>query len=432
MISLQNNFYQYKTKTMQISKNQSLTFIFGIFLSVNVFSQSVTEWRGIGRTGVYNEPGLLTEWPAAGLQLLWSVAEIPTGYSSPVIVDGTVFITGRKDTMDILTAIDKAGKQLWQISYGRAWNESFPESRCAPTYENGRLYLSSGLGDLACVDANDGKILWSLRASEKYEGGFGTWGISESPLIIDNKLIYSPGGNKTAMIALDKSNGNLIWQSESLNDRPAYTSPILITHNGQNQIINVSESYIYGVSPIDGKIIWKFDYMHYTNPENADINTNSPLFYNGGIFVSNGYNHCGVLLKLSDDGSSVTPAWANTDLDTHHGGYVRIGEYIYGSNWLNNGMGNWICLDWNTGKTMYNTEWNNKGPIISDGQMLYCQDEKKGNFALVKANPEKFEVTSSFKIPLGTGPYWAHPVISNGVLYVRHGMALMAYDIKQK
>jgi outer membrane protein assembly factor BamB len=421
-----NHFYMQKTKKL------IWTGILSLLITFNVISQSVNEFRGTGRTGVYSEAGLLKKWPDGGPTLLWSVKDLPVGFSSVSIANNTAYLTGKKDSMDIVSAIDLNGKLKWQTAYGRSWNQSFPESRCTPTIENGRLYLTSGLGDVICMDASNGKIIWSQNASEKYEGSFGMWGIAESPLIIGNKLIFTPGGPNTTMIALDKTNGNLIWKSKTLDDNPSYTSPILIQYGEKQQIINVSQSYIYAVSPDDGKMIWKFNYIKFENSEDGDINTNSPLYYNGSIFVSNGYDHCGVLLKLSEDGSSVSVAWSNRTLDTHHGGYVRIGNYIYGSNWLNNGMGNWVCLDWKTGKTMYDTAWINKGAIISDGEMLYCQEEKTGNVALVKADPEKFVVTSTFKIPFGTGPYWAHPVICNGVLYIRHGNAVMAYDIKTK
>jgi outer membrane protein assembly factor BamB len=421
-----------KLGLMKIRHKIILTCLLGIICTINVFSQSVTEWRGPDRSGVYNEPGLLKEWPASGPQLLWTVKDLPKGYSSVTVANGTIYLTGLNDSMDIVSAIDLNGTLKWQTIYGNSWIESFPDSRCTPTIDNDRLYLTSGKGEVVCLDAANGKIIWSLNASELFEGNFGSWGIAESPLVIDNKLIFTPGGKKTTMIALDKTNGGLLWQSKSLHDNPSYTSPLLIQYGEKQQIINVSESYIFAVSPDDGKLIWKFDYLKYSNASNGDINTNTPLYYNGNIFVSNGYDHGNVLLKLSEDGSSVSPAWSDITLDTHHGGYVRIDDYIYGSNWLNNGMGNWVCLEWKTGKLMYETKWFNKGPIISDGEMLYCQEEKTGNFALVKADPEKFVVTSAFKIPFGSGPYWAHPVICNGVVYIRHGNALMAYDIKKK
>ena len=165
--------------------------------------------------------------------------------------------------------------------------------------------------------------------------------------------------------------------------------------------------------------------------EHFNIQINTPLFWDGGIFVTNGYNHPNGMLDLSEDGNSVTQRWSEKVLDTHLGGDVRLGSYIYGSNWQNNAKGKWVCLDWNTGKLMYETEWITKGQIISADGMLYCYEEKTGNIALVKPSPEKFEIISSFQIPLGSGVSWSHTVINNGILYVRHMDALMAYKIKE-
>jgi outer membrane protein assembly factor BamB len=407
---------------------RSAFFLFVSF-SLATQAQSVLEWRGTDRTGIYPEQGLMKSWPVEGPELIWSALNLPAGWSS-VSTDGTsIFLTGKKDMDDLVTALSMDGKVLWQTVYGRSWNQSFPDSRCTPTISNGKLYVTSGLGDVACINATTGAIIWSLKASEQFEGTFGQWGIAESPIILENKMFFSPGGKKTSMVALDKETGKTIWQSESLGDNPSYSTPILIDYAGHKQIVNVSEEYIYAVSPDNGKILWKFPFGQYAS-DGTNINTNSPLYSDGKIFVSDGYNHANVMLQLSADGNSVSLVWSNSVLDTHHGGYVKIGDYIYGSNWIHNGMGNWVCLEWNTGKIMYETAWKNKGPVISDGEMLYCQEEKGGNIALVKADPAAFTVTSTFKIPSGTGPYWAHPVICNGVMYLRHGNALMAYKIR--
>ena len=158
----------------------------------------------------------------------------------------------------------------------------------------------------------------------------------------------------------------------------------------------------------------------------------TPLWYNDKVYFTGGYNHGGIMINLTDQGRKASVSWTNTDLDVHHGGVVLVDGYIYGANWLNNGNGNWCCIDWNTGKKMYEEHWKCKGSIISADGMLYIYDEKTGFVGLVRPDPEKFDLVSSFKIKLGSGPYWPHPVIHNGVLFIRHGEALMAYDIKEK
>ncbi|NJK85777.1 MAG: hypothetical protein HC906_07205 [Bacteroidales bacterium] len=137
------------------------------------------------------------------------------------------------------------------------------------------------------------------------------------------------------------------------------------------------------------------------------------------------------MFKLSEDGLNIELKWTSPVLDVHHGGSVLIDGYIYGSNWINNGTGNWCCLDWNTGETKYEKTWKCKGSVISADSMLYCYEERTGYIALVKPTPEDFALVSSFKIPAGTGPHWAHPVINDGILYVRHGNSLMAYNIRK-
>jgi len=418
-----------------MKKFNLIVYIITLF-SLNAHSQVISEWRGLGRTGVYNETGLLKVWPADGPKLLWTNDNLPEGHSSVAIGNNAIYLTGKVDSMDVLIALDIDGKLKWKLPYGRSWNQSFPESRCTPTIEGNNIYVSSGMGDLACVDAISGKFIWSQKAATEYEARFNDWGVAENLLIKDNKLFFSPVGKQTTTIALDKLTGKLIWKSESLGDSLAYVSPILINYAGKDILINVAAANIFGVDISNGKILWKFAYEDFCRPVDPPwppvINCTTPLYSDGQIYVTSGYNHVGVMLKLNADASNVEMVWKDSVLDNHHGGVVKIGDYIYGSNWINNGFGNWCCIEWKTGKKMYETKWNNKGPIISNDGFLYCYDEKSGNLGLIKATPEKFEPTSSFRIKSGKGPYWSHPVIKDGILYVRHGNALMAYLIKEK
>ncbi|MBL6962468.1 MAG: PQQ-like beta-propeller repeat protein [Bacteroidetes bacterium] len=403
-----------------------------VILSIQLSAQNISEWRGPDRTGVYSEIGLLKQWPEEGPEMLWAYEDLPKGYSSVSLGNGLIYCTGKVDTMDAVIAIDKAGKFKWKTAYGRAWDATYPESRSTPTLENDRLYVSSGSGDVACLNALDGSIIWKVEASKTLNGTFGRWGLAESLLIYEDKVFFTPGGKETTMIALDKKTGDLIWKSESIDDAPSYTSPLLINHHNKKIIVNTTASYVIGVLPENGKILWKFNFKSYSNEKGWNNQTNTPLYYNGKLYVTSGYDHKGVMLELSKNGNSVSFVWSDEVLDVHHGGVVKVGDYIYGANWMGNRMGHWICLDWESGEMMYNEEWINKGSIISAEGMLYCYEEKTGNIALVKADPKEFKIISSFKINLGNGPHWSHLVIKDGILYVRHGNALMAFDIKEK
>jgi outer membrane protein assembly factor BamB len=418
----------------------SLLIILTIGISIQLSEgQKISEWRPENRTGISSEKGLLKTWPVNGPSLLWQNEELPAGFSSVTFGKNSIYLTGIKDKSDIIVAMDTLGKIKWQTPYGTAWNDSYPESRCSPTVDGNKIYVTSGSGEVACIDANTGKIIWSVKASELYKGTFGPWGIAESVIIDGDKLYFTPGGSETMTVALNKNTGKLIWKTESLNDRPGYVSPVLINHSGKRLIVNVSASYIFAVDPANGKIVWKVNHVD-INGEKAKaewddapaIKCVTPLYSDGKIYVTGGYNHGGIMLNLTEGGNKATLAWKDDVLDVHHGGAVLVNGFIYGANWLSNGDGNWCCIDWKTGQKKYEEHWKNKGSIIFADGMLYIYDEKSGFVGLVKPNPVKFDLVSNFRITKGSGPHWAHPVIHNKKLYIRHGKVLMAYNIKGK
>ncbi len=408
-------------------------YLFSLLIIALIYTNSlaqVYEWRGEGRNGIYDGKGLLTEWSENGPVLNWSLLDLPTGYSSPSIAYNTIYLAGSRDSADVLVAISLDGEIKWERAFGRAWLNNYRAGRSTPTIDDNKVYVTSGMGEVVCFNALDGEIIWKVDAHGIHEGKFGRFGLSESILIVDDKVFYTCAGDKTTMIALNKLNGNLIWASESIGDSPAYCSPLLIEKDGIRIITTLTKKYLIGINPENGNIIWKFNYSDYAGERAYNNHSNTPTYHDGSLFISSGYNHKSVKLKLAEDLSSVSIEWINEVLDNHHGGIVKLGDYIYGSSWDNNSNGKWICLDWNTGEIMYETEWFNKGQIIAAGDYLYCYDEKYGNVALVKAAPYEFNVISSFKITQGKrGPFWAHPVIDNGLLYMRHEDAFMVYNI---
>jgi len=395
-------------------------------------AQQISEWREENRTGVSSETGLMKSWPDTGPTLLWSNLELPKGYSSVSFGNNVMYLTGTEDADEVLVALDMNGRILWQTVMGRAWTGSNPDSRATPTVEGDKVYTCSGFGDIACFNAVTGQIIWSYKASEMNQGTYGRWGVAESLLINDNQLYFSPGGPETMTIALNKTTGDIIWKSESLNDKPGYVSPILIDYAGKRMIVNVSLEHVFAVDASNGEILWKVAHKN-PRPGRDLIKCVTPLFHEGQVYVTGGYDTGGMMVKIADDGKSADVVWTDDVLDVHHGGVVLINGYIYGANWLNNADGNWCCIDWNTGKKMWEEHWNCKGSIISAEGMLYIYDEKNGNVGLLKATPEKFDLISTFQVTQGSmGPFWAHPVIHEGILFIRHNNALMAYNIKAR
>lgn len=398
--------------------------LFLILLPLFAASQ-IAQFRGPDRNGIYPDKNLLDKWPEAGPELIFTAEGIGSGWSSATVSDKFIYITGMKDTIDYLSCIDYTGKIVWQVPYGRAWTKSYPDTRSTPTLENNRLYVISGTGQLGCFDATDGKQIWSVDVDKQFECQWYMWGVAESPLIVGDKVICSPYGKKTALVAFDKNTGKLIWQTKSIGGLRAYVSPILFEYKNFKYILSENTEKLIAVNPDNGDIAWEY------TCKGDKIAPNTPLFKDNEIYITKGYNSPSVMLQMAADGKSVSEKWVDSTLDCHHGGVVLVDGTIYGTNWINNGKGNWCSLNWNTGKIGYETTWFNKGSIISADNKLYCYEEKSGNLGLVKPNPEKFEVISSFKINKGTGMYWSHPSIYKGKLFVRHGNFLMAYNISK-
>ncbi len=417
-------------------QKNSLLIICALFISILSNAQTISEWREEGRTGVSAETGLLKVWPAEGPELLWTNSGLPKGHSSVTFGNNLAYVTGLEGEYDVVVAIDDKGAIRWKRPYGRCWSGSYSDSRCTPTVEGDRVYVSGGLGDIACIDGNSGVIVWTYKAGEIHKGISGTWGMAESLLIDGDKLYFTPGGPETMTIALNKNDGKLIWKTESLNDGAAYVSPLLIDHEGNKLLVNISSSYVYSVDVMDGTIPWKIDHLKIhghrtTGGDRPATKCITPVYHQGKIYVTAGYNAGGIMINLEEKGKLASVAWTDTVMDAHHGGVVLIDGYLYGSNWIHNSDGNWCCMDWETGTIMYEEHWNCKGSIIAAEGLLYVCDEKRGNVGLVRATPEKFDLISTFRITQGTGPFWAHPSIHGGILFIRHGNALMAYNIRK-
>ncbi len=417
-------------------KQLNLILLFLVILSQQIYAQAISQWRGPDRNGVFPETGLLKSWPEAGPALLWTNDGLDDGFSSVSVTDQAIYVTGREDSTEYLTALDPDGNLLWRLPYGPGGKSSYPDARCTPTVEGNQVYLISGRGQVVCIDSRQKKIQWSVPAFDELQGEYWKWGIAESPLLVDDKVIYTPGGSQTTMIALDKQSGKTVWQTQSLNDTTAYVSPILIQHEDKKIIVNMTINHIFGVDAQNGQILWKVKYsdiqpptFHPWAPKNNCI---TPLYFDGYLFITSGYDHVGIMFKLLAGDAGIQQVWLSSTLDCHHGQVVRVGDYIYGANWIDNRNGNWCCLDWKTGETRYEKEWHCKGSISAADGMLYCYEEKGGNLALVEPTPDDFKIVSSFEITAGNGPHWTQPVIDNGVLYIRHGKVLMAYNIKAK
>jgi len=415
-------------KRKQVTFALVIIFIFKLNLTI---SAQDAQWRGPDRNGVFPETGLLKGWPKDGPELLFNVEGIGKGFSSVAATKNRIFVTGNIDTTEYLSCLDLKGNLLWQEPYGRCWIQTYPEARCTPLIDGNRAYVLSGLDNLVCFDALTGDKMWTIDVHEKYRSEWDLFGVSESLLLVDDKLIVTPGGPETTVIALNKLNGELIWKSRSMHQKRSNISPQLIDHCGKKYIITAVQTHLIGVDAENGEILWTYHYNYLDkNGDNATIFTNTPVYKDSCLWLSDGWDVKSVMLQIAPDGKSVSEKFVDHTFDNQNHGVVLVDGFLYGSNFTGRQSGKWVCMNWHTGEIMWIGDFHNKGPIIAADGMLYIMEERRGNMALVKADPATFEVVSSFRIKGGAGPYWARPVIYKGMLLVRHGEVLMAYNVK--
>jgi outer membrane protein assembly factor BamB len=393
-----------------------------ITLSVSISAQTITQFRGPQRNGIYQETNLLKSWPAEGPAMLWKADGIGNGYSSPIISGERIYVTGEIDSIGYLFAYTKSGSLLWKKETGPEWMENFTGSRSTPTLVDGLLYVETSMGRIICFNALDGSPKWSVDMLKDLHGVNVRFGYSEG-LLLNNNLVYCfPGGPDTNAVALDRISGKIVWISKAMGDSTAYTSPLLISLPSRKIIVNFSIHNLIGLDAATGKLLWSKQLKGI-----GDIHGNTSLFDNGSIYFLAGSGSGAVKLALSDDGSSISEVWSNSNVTDVHGGFVKIGNYIYTSQYKPR---RYCSLDATTGLLSDSLKFD-KGCLIFADDMLYCYTEK-GMVGLVKQENGKMELVSSFKMPVGTKEFFTIPAISEGVLYLRHGNALLAYDIRMK
>jgi outer membrane protein assembly factor BamB len=402
------------------------------------------QWRGPNRDGISTETGLLKAWPKGGPPLAWKINLGGYGYASPSIVGDKIYITaaedhekGQKEFALCLSAKD--GRQIWKTPELPVGDKKYSDysrgngPRSSPTVAGEFVYILGAHGDLCCLKAADGSVVWSHNLVKDFGGKLEAWGYSESVLIDGGKLVCTPGGDKGTILALDPKTGKKIWQSEELKDPPGYASIIAADIGGVRQYITQTNKSAVGVRASDGKLLWRVAQL-----KRGVAVIPTPIVHDGYAFFTSGYGAGCELIKLEPDGdgTKATVVYTNNKLLTnHHGGAIRIGGYVYGHS---DSGGRWVCFDDTQGGSDPTSEFKfGKGSVIAADGRLYCYSESKGEVVLVDASPGGWKEMGRFEIPQKSTPrrggsIWTHPVIANGKLYLRDHELLFCYNIAAK
>ncbi len=411
-----------------VMKNLCLLLSLLLLRSCSPGEPEIYQWRGAGRSGIYPDKELLKGWPEEGPREIWWVDGIGNGFGSPVFAGERLYITGEIDSMSVLHCLDLEGKMIWQKVLGREWVKSYRGSRSAPTIVGDHIYVGSGMGNLYCLEKDSGKILWSKDFSTDFEGQYPLHGHTEAPVVSGNKVFWAPGGKEFNVVALDRYTGDLIWSNPGFSERSGYNASNLIELPHRTLYVTFSAYHLMGFDAESGEMIWsqlqdnlppdqrKFGY--------GDTHPNAVIYSDGYIYYAASDGNDGVKLKLSKDGSEITEIWRNPGFDSFMGGIVKTGNFIYGTADSKKQL---VAIDATSGQLTDSLKIGWGAVISADGHLYYYN--QKGDLKLIEYQDGKLKEISSFKVSRGSGEHFSHPVIYKGMLYQRHGMALMAYDI---
>ena len=379
-----------------------------LIVSLSSNAQDVAQWRGPDRNGIYNESGLLKKWPDTGPKLLWHFDDLGDGHTSAAVTGSGIYTSGMVNGNGFVYAFDKSGKLLWKKEYGKEWAENWNGTRSTPLVVDDKLYVLSSYWKLVCMNTSNGQEIWSADMKKDYGAKDNEWGISENLLFDGNILYCTPGGSGASLVALDRNTGKMIWKSKGNGNKSAYCSPVMIKVQNRKIIITMMEKSVCAFEASTGKLLWQYEHINDTG-----VHPNVPVYINGYLYCTSGYGKGGEMLKLSDDGNSVTEVWKNNELDSRTGGVVVLNGRIYGTGDRNKKL---FCLDWQTGKQLFSAKEMAPATLIANDGLLYIYSES-GKVFLVKPETDGFNILSSFAVPFGANPHWAHLVIKDKKLY---------------
>ena len=381
-----------------------------------------TNFRGPKRDGKYDEASVSTNWPATGLPVLWK-QPVGVGHASFVVADGKAYTIEQRRSQEVVAAYDiNNGHELWT----QKWNAEFADStgdgpRATPTWDQGRLYALGATGELRCLDANSGAVVWGKNILNDNQSKNLPWAQAASPLIVDDKVVVLPGGaNGKSVVAYNKMTGAPVWKV--LDDPQAYVSPMLVELAGRRQIVVVSSYRVVGLAPENGALLWSYSW----DTDNG-INVSQPVVVDRNrFFISSGYGKGAALVEVKGSGNSYTAStiWENKNMKNKFNSSVLHNGYVYG---LDEGI--LVCLDVNTGERKWKDGRYGYGQVVLAGNHLIVTSDQ-GDVALVNASPDKYTEVARFTAL--SGQTWNYPAIASGKLLVRNSNEMAAFDISAK
>ncbi|MGQ7870753.1 outer membrane protein assembly factor BamB family protein [Sunxiuqinia sp. sy24] len=401
---------------------RSILFLILIAVPTLLLAQA-HRWHGTNQDARYPDKNLLDKWPNDSLIIKQSYTGIGEGYGSPSITEAGLFIAGMHDSIGYVYHFAHDGELIWKTRYGKDFTFRFPGSRGTPSLDEGKLYYSGAHGDAVCLDMQTGETIWHVNIFEKYESELSKWGYTESPFIYKDLVILQAGGKKVTLVALNKNDGSVVWESSIDRNANAYSTPRLIQHQGENlAMLNLNFNLVL-FDPETGHVKIKHPLK-----EKRGNHSNEPVYKDGQIFYSSGYGEGSVMFKINDQQQSLDTLWQNTTFDSKLSGIQLVDGLIYGTA---DQKKHWAAIRWDTGETVFTTREIKPGSfVMADGKFYIFTDD--GEIVLAQPTTAGFEIKSRFQSPgYPTVHAYAHPVIYKGDLFIRLNDQVWRYTISE-
>lgn len=395
-------------------------------LTVDVSNRTLDDWpqwRGKNRDGISAEKGLLKTWPAAGPPLAWKTTGAGEGYSSFSAAHGRLYTMGARGGTEFVMAFDAAtGKKLWERESGRRFsNDQGDGPRGTPVVDGTQLYSLGASGDLTSIDSATGKVAWTINVLQKFGGRNIRWGLSESPLVLQDRILVNAGGRGASIVAIKKTDGSEIWRSG--DDEAGYSSAVSATVGGIPMAVFFTAAKALGVDTRDGRHLWS-----YARAANRTANIATPIIRGNKVFISSDYGTGAALLELTPSGNTMNAkeVYFTNEMRNHHASSILIGDHLYGFS-----SAILTAMKFDTGEVAWKDRSVGKGSMVFADDRLYLFSER-GTVAIAEANPAGYKEHGRFQLTTGSSPTWSHPVVANGKLFLRDQDNIYAYDVRAK
>lgn len=389
-------------------------------------AQDWPQWRGANRDGKVSGFIAPSEWPDT-LKQNWSIS-VGLGDASPIVAGDRLYVFTRQGGEEVVLCLNKNdGKQIWRNAY-EAEAISGPDARehsgprSTPVVAEGKIVTLGVVGDLSCLDAETGEVVWRKK---DYPNSYPKFHIAMSPIIVDGKCIAHLGKeDQGAVVAYDLVTGEPKWKWDS--DGPAYASPVLMSVDGGKQLVVQASENLVGLSLADGKLLWEV-----STPVQGRFfyNSATPIVDGSTVFFTGqGSGTKAIAIAKQDQEYVVKDLWSNQDMGTSYNTPVLRDGRLYGLS-VSGRDGSLFCLDAKTGKTLWTD--TNRYPtfcsVLDLGSALLALPSS-ADLIFYRPDGESYEELAKYKV--SETAVYAHPLVMGNVIFVKDRENLIRYSLQ--